>query len=79
MSVSTIEKGLRLCLTMARENEACSKRSLQLGLLSGGNRDTWARNRTLLKSIGGLEMESALHRLESGAVLLCLDDEVRYA
>ena len=79
MSISTIERGLRLCLTMARKNEAFSKRSLQLGLLSGGNRDTWARNRTLLKSIGGLEMESALHRLESGAVLLCLDDEVRYA
>jgi carnitine O-acetyltransferase len=48
---------------------------LELGWLTSSNRDDWADARRALLEAGGVAMELALERLESGAVLLCLDDE----
>ena len=49
---------------------------LPLGYLTTNDRESWAQAREELLSSGGKDMEKALERLESGAVLLCLDDEV---
>jgi carnitine O-acetyltransferase len=49
--------------------------ALQLGILTSNNRDDWADARQALLQAGGLAMEKALEKLESGAMMLCLDDE----
>lgn len=49
--------------------------ALQLGILTSNNRDDWADARQALLQAGGVAMEEALESLESGAMLLCLDDE----
>jgi carnitine O-acetyltransferase len=46
-----------------------------LGILSSQNRDDWADSRESLLKAGGVAMEHALEVLESGALLLCMDDE----
>ena len=47
-----------------------------LGWLSSNDRDSWADARDELLKAGGAKMEAALEKLQSGALLLCLDDEV---
>jgi len=47
-----------------------------LGILTSSDRDSWADARKELKQLGGPKMENALEKLESGAFLLCLDNEV---
>ena len=77
LPISVLESGLWRCFDLAMENEQKWQEDMQFGVLTSGNRDVWAHERTILKKVGGIELEAALHRLESGAILLCLDDEVR--
>lgn len=49
--------------------------TLGIGILTSNNRDSWADAREALLEAGGIEMASALEELESGAFLLCLDEE----
>ena len=49
--------------------------ALELGILTSNNRDAWADAREALLQAGGVAMEQALEKLESGSMLLCLDDE----
>jgi carnitine O-acetyltransferase len=53
--------------------------ALQLGILTTDNRDIWADSRDALLQAGGVAMEQALEKLESGAMVLCLDDEEAYS
>lgn len=50
--------------------------ALSLGILTSNDRDSWADARDELIRAGGKQMKDHLERLESGALLLCLDDEV---
>mmetsp|Transcript_28548 Transcript_28548/g.31546 ORF Transcript_28548/g.31546 Transcript_28548/m.31546 type:complete len:656 (-) Transcript_28548:197-2164(-) len=49
--------------------------AIEFGILTSNNRDSWADARKILLEVGGVAMEHALEKLESGAVLLCLDEE----
>lgn len=48
---------------------------LELGILTSNHRDAWADARDALLEAGGVAIEQALETLESGVMLLCLDDE----
>lgn len=72
LPVSQLEDQLRTCIAMA-DRLPSSRR--KLGLLTSQNRDFWARDRQQLVEKGGLAMEEALEMLQSGAILLDLDDE----
>jgi carnitine O-acetyltransferase len=72
LPVSQLEDQLRTCIAMA--DRLSSSRS-KLGLLTSQDRDVWARDRQQLIEMGGLAMEEALEWLQSGAVLMNLDDE----
>jgi carnitine O-acetyltransferase len=72
LPVGQLEDQLRLCI--ARADSLPSSRG-KLGLLTSQNRDLWARDRQRLVEGGGLVMEEALEMLQSGAILLNLDDE----
>ena len=76
-SVYELEQALRECQRRAvamGNKEECP--NLQLGWLTSSDRDDWARARHALLQHGGPELERALEKLESGSVLLCLDDDV---
>jgi carnitine O-acetyltransferase len=72
LPVERLEDQLRECVAMADKVPSTRKK---LGLLTSQNRDDWARARQQLVKTGGIAMEEALERLESGALLLNLDDE----
>ena len=72
LPVPVLETQLRQCIVMA--NDIPSSRP-KLGVMTAGNRDDWADTREKLLSSGGLAMEEAVEKLESGAILLNLDDE----
>jgi carnitine O-acetyltransferase len=69
LSVETLEEQLEQCIGIAD-----SKPPAQLGLLTSSNRDTWTQAREKLIEVGGVQMEKALEIVESGAVLVSLDD-----
>ena len=71
LSLETLEERLQQCIDMADASDGVS-----LGLLTSNDRDSWADAREELVRAGGIAMEEALTKLESGAILLCLDDEV---
>ncbi len=72
LPVTDLEEQLRQCIILA--DSFPSSRS-KFGLMTSNNRDDWARARERLLDAGGLVMEEALERLQSGALLLNLDDE----
>jgi carnitine O-acetyltransferase len=72
LPLSWLEEQLKQCLDMA---DTISSARPKLGLLTTSNRDAWADAREQLLSAGGIEMEEALEKLQSGAVLVNLDDE----
>ena len=73
LSLKILEESLVACTLAANELE---KRNVpKIGWLTSGNRDDWAYAREQLIHFGGAEMERALESLESGAILICLDDE----
>jgi carnitine O-acetyltransferase len=76
-SVSELELALQACVkkgsSLGEDTGSAANTVRNLGLLTTTNRDEWAANRNvLIDRIHG--MRDALHRLESGLVLLCLDE-----
>jgi carnitine O-acetyltransferase len=69
LHVDLLENQLRQCV----ESADCKPRGF-LGLLTSSNRDTWTQARETLIAKGGPSMEGALKIIESGAVLIGLDD-----
>ena len=69
-----LEERLQRCVNMADELQSSGTIPPRLGLLTTGDRDSWADARSKLLEIGGNSMKLAMERLESGAFLLCLDD-----
>jgi len=69
LPVDQLENQLRRCVELAD-----SKPQGFVGLLTSSNRDTWTHARNRLIEEGGPSMEEALKILESGAVLVGLDD-----
>ena len=85
LSLHVLEDRLRRCVELATSTiKAVSPSSTTtkitspppLGLLTTADRDSWANARVELLRVGGKGMKSSLEILESGALLLCLDDEV---
>lgn len=72
LSIPILEDQLEQCITMA---DAIPSTRPKLGLMTSGDRDDWADAREQLLSAGGVTMQDALERLESGAMMLNLDDE----
>ena len=75
LPLSKIEQGLQQCIDMADKYNGSGR--VELGWLTTNDRDSWADARKEMIRAGGVAVEDALEKLESGAVLLCLDDEVR--
>ena len=71
-SLEALERGLQIVLQMA---DQAPSNTPQLGWLTSMNRDDWAAARQDLLARGGPAMQAALEHLQSGALLLCLDDE----
>jgi len=74
LPLSTIEDGLQQCIDLADQYGNSGR--VELGWLTSNDRDSWADARNEMIRAGGVAVEEALTRLESGAMLLCLDDEV---
>ena len=72
LPLETIEEELQYCVDMA-EADAKERSGLNLGSLTSHDRESWAEAREELLNAGGEKMKRALERLESGAILLCLD------
>jgi len=70
--VTDLEEQLRQCIILA---DSIPSSRPKLGLMTSSNRDDWANAREKLLQAGGLVMEDALECLQSGAILLNLDDE----
>lgn len=68
LPISVIENRLMKIIDLADKAEP----SHHLGILTSDNRDTWANNRNQLLNFG---IEEDLETLQSGALLICLDDE----
>jgi carnitine O-acetyltransferase len=76
-SLATLEAGLEQIKQYAATNTHNNNTtgSMELGWLTSMNRDDWAKARQTLLNKGGSRMQEALTTLESGALLLCLDDQ----
>jgi len=72
--LESLEAGLMKCIALAEKNRN-EHHGLDLGVLTADHRDKWAENRERLLQVGGEAMEKALRKLESGAIVLCLDDD----
>ena len=68
-----LEERLQRCVDMANELQSLGTVP-HFGLLTTDDRDSWADARSRLFEMGGNAMKHAMERLESGAFLLCLDD-----
>lgn len=71
LPLSVLENFLKECEERAQH----ASNQLELGWLTTSNRDDWAHARSELLRIGGQTMECALKLLDSGMLVLCLDDE----
>jgi carnitine O-acetyltransferase len=71
LPVTVLEDQLQQCIELAA---AIPPSRPKLGILTTTNRDNWADARKELLDAGGKSMEKALEILESGAVLVSLDD-----
>lgn len=80
LDMHVLEERLHRCIELADGNHD-GKEDMgdeiisMLGWLTSSDRDSWADAREELLRIGGTPMEKALEKLESGALLLCLDNE----
>lgn len=72
LPMSTIERQLEKCIEIA---DTISPSRPKLGLLTSSNRNIWASVREKLCQTTGSEMEEALEMLQSGAIVVNLDDE----
>jgi carnitine O-acetyltransferase len=73
LPLRVLEERLQRCVDMASELQLAGTVP-RLGLLTTGDRDSWADSRSRLLDAGGTLMKRAVEKLESGAFLLCLDD-----
>lgn len=71
-SIQELESNLTECIQLADQGPDSG---LYFGWLTSSDRDAWADARAEMIEKGGPNMVKALHTLESGALLLCLDDE----
>ena len=69
--VKILEQRIQQCVDLAKAQAP----ALELGWLTAQDRDEWAENRNILLEAGGVAMEEALEKVQSGALMLCLDDE----
>lgn len=74
LPLHVLEDRLQKCVELAQDPTKPDVPTL--GWLTSSDRDSWADARDELLRAGGEKMERALSTLESGALLLCLDDEV---
>lgn len=74
LPLSAIEDQLKQCIALA-DIKSSSAEDPKLGILTSQNRDHWATARSKLLDLGGEDMKNALDLLQSGAVLVNLDDE----
>eukprot|EP00980_Cylindrotheca_fusiformis_P026207 scaffold15514_cov129-Cylindrotheca_fusiformis.AAC.15 len=72
LPLADLEKQLEDCISLA---DAAPSSRPKLGLLTSKNRNDWACDRMQLLERGGMKMEEALEKLQSGAFVLNLDDE----
>eukprot|EP00555_Chaetoceros_dichaeta_P004188 CAMPEP_0198260534 /NCGR_PEP_ID=MMETSP1447-20131203/9492_1 /TAXON_ID=420782 /ORGANISM="Chaetoceros dichaeta, Strain CCMP1751" /LENGTH=700 /DNA_ID=CAMNT_0043948229 /DNA_START=186 /DNA_END=2288 /DNA_ORIENTATION=- len=78
LPLSIIEDRLQRCVVEAEMiggGEVENSGVTNLGWLTSNDRDSWADARAELLRIGGRKMVAALEKLESGAMMLCLDNE----
>jgi carnitine O-acetyltransferase len=73
LPLHVLEDQLTQCVDLADSIPSSSRP--KLGLLTASNRDNWSDAREELMRAGGVEMEEALETLESGAMVVNLDDE----
>lgn len=73
LPLSIIENRLQRCVELANNMDANTP---NIGWLTSSDRDSWADAREELLRVGGDDMNRALETLESGALMICLDDEV---
>jgi carnitine O-acetyltransferase len=71
--VQVLEEGLQEIVERAEEMEA--KNYPKLGWLTSSHRDDWAAARQELFGLSCDNMTAALELLQSGAILICLDDD----
>lgn len=70
LPLDVIEDRLKHCVALSKSGAQLP----MLGYLTSDNRDTCAEAREELLRAGGVKMEKALELLESGAVMICLDE-----
>ena len=75
LPLSLIEKRLERCVQLANSNIDKNNVPPMLGWLTACNRDNWANWRQALLDLNTPSVNEALETLESGALLICLDDE----
>ena len=73
LPLAVLEQRLQQCVDLSKQQE---EEFPQLGWLTSCNRDVWAQARDELIEVGKGPMEDALAKMESGAFVLNLDDEV---
>lgn len=71
LDIEQLEVNLMECIRLAD----LAKDTPKLGFLTSSDRDSWADARDEMIKQGKESMVKALEKLESGALLLCLDDE----
>jgi len=75
LSLQVLEQRLQQCVDLAATAAAAQEKNPQMGWLTSTDRDFWTEARQELLDIGGISMKEALQTLESGAFVLCLDEE----
>ncbi len=78
LPLPVIEQRLNRCVELANNNcgDGGGELPLNIGWFTSSDRDSWADAREELLRVGGDAMQRALEKLESGALMICLDDEV---
>ena len=76
LPLTVIEDRLYKCIELA--NGADDSNVPNIGWFTSSDRDSWADGREELLRVGGDDMGAALEKLESGALMICLDDEVSF-
>jgi carnitine O-acetyltransferase len=72
LPIAILESQLQQCIALA---DSIPNSRAKIGIMTSDNRDDWAAARAELLQLGGAEMKEALEILESGAIMLNLDDE----
>jgi len=70
LPLKSIEQALTTIVKTA-DNQSTNN---NIGILTSQDRDSWADARNEIIAIGGITVQKALETLESGALLLCLDN-----